>query len=806
MKQKKPPIPEKMELLSLGEPNYTRQQWLSYIQDRIRAFKKVLRAKGSDQRIGMSEPMIKRRTEALLDSMPYIEKRYGSLPGLQPTVSNSLGKAWVHLNILASSTYNAMASDFYLLYAAALWILDQLDDVPGAYWTIQKYLPKDEEALDELDWPPFWDAYYDLHLIQSVVYVLENRNTDIAPLEIDAMQNRCVFNSDLTAKGKHHEDVESRRNFESILALIPQERIDAAVAHFQLLFDQWLDQYFQCLSVMEAKKAKCIEKANTVAEEYNHYRDEVIALVNVPEKKPSKPAKPAISPLVMNPQAQKAPLLSPEEMFKSFSLQNNGLFPGSAVSGASVPDSRVASLFYTADRNDSPTSRLMDIAHQMEQAVDRNADANEELDEVVDQISAFTFSMSREGMMTKEYCARECGEDVAALLKEIEISDPYELCFALLYLIDDPQRRAVSCTEDRIDAFELPWLYGAGTSFMQLVTQALPWAFEEYEEEYDPVWSPDDEDEEQLSFLQAKDAAATPRKRVLPDFYERRFVSDEDVKRNLAQLIYEETGCVPPRNMEKYAGIVKGLRRKGARAKDLPVLLSLITLSGYAQRQHQALNLNQDPWMEKLLSGEERDEDDAEHDAHNESAAKKDWTKEELLEQANALQEQAAQYQEQNKRLRATVHDLEQKSRRAEKTLSDTKAAAEMERRELADLRELIFNRENGAEEETEEEIQDAAFPYEVQQDTLIFGGHQTWLRAIRQLLKGNIRFIDKDLNFDVGIVRHAERIWIQTNALSHTQYYRIMDTARTFHKPVRYFAYASAVKCARQVADSEAE
>lgn len=95
MKQKKPPIPEKIELLSLGEPNYTRQQGLSYIQDRIRALKKVLRKKGSDQRIGMSEPMIRRRTDALLDSMPYIEKRYGALPGLHPSIFNTLGKAWV---------------------------------------------------------------------------------------------------------------------------------------------------------------------------------------------------------------------------------------------------------------------------------------------------------------------------------------------------------------------------------------------------------------------------------------------------------------------------------------------------------------------------------------------------------------------------------------------------------------------------------------------------------------------------------------------------------------------------------------
>ena len=328
--------------------------------------------------------IVNNNIHSLKSPMPYIEKRYGALPGLQPAISNTLGKAWVHLNILASSTYNSLASDSYLLYAAALWILDQLDSTPGAYWEIQKFLPKDEEALDKLDWPPIWDAYYDYSLIQSVVYALENRNSDIAPMEIDAAQNRRVFNSDLTAKGKHHEDAESRRNFESILALIPQERIDTAVEHFQKLFDDWLDQYFQCLSVMEVKKAKCVEKANAYAEEYNRYREEVITLVNAPVKKASKPAAPVPSPLVMNPQAQKKPLSSPEDMFKSFSLKNNGLFTTPAAFGTDAHDSRFASLFYTAERDDSPSSRLMDLAHKMERAVDRNADANEGLDAVVD--------------------------------------------------------------------------------------------------------------------------------------------------------------------------------------------------------------------------------------------------------------------------------------------------------------------------------------------------------------------------------------------------------------------------------------
>lgn len=55
-------------------------------------------------------------------------------------------------------------------------------------------------------------------------------------------------------------------------------------------------------------------------------------------------------------------------------------------------------------------------------------------------------------------------------------------------------------------------------------------------------------------------------------------------------------------------------------------------------------------------------------------------------------------------------------------------------------------------------------------------------------------------LIFDTGLVKHAEVIWIQPNALSHPMYWRVLDTARTYGKPVRYFAFASWIKCAEQV------
>ena len=88
----------------------------------------------------------------------------------------------------------------------------------------------------------------------------------------------------------------------------------------------------------------------------------------------------------------------------------------------------------------------------------------------------------------------------------------------------------------------------------------------------------------------------------------------------------------------------------------------------------------------------------------------------------------------------------------------------------------------------------------------LVFGGHATWIKAIKPLLTGCIRFIDKNKGFDNAIIRHADIVWIQPNALSHSQYYTIIDAVRQLKKPVRYFTYASALKCARQLCLADQE
>ena len=120
------------------------------------------------------------------------------------------------------------------------------------------------------------------------------------------------------------------------------------------------------------------------------------------------------------------------------------------------------------------------------------------------------------------------------------------------------------------------------------------------------------------------------------------------------------------------------------------------------------------------------------------------------------------------------------------------------EHRELADLRELVFNQENS--DEVPEEVsaeEEIAFPYETKLRTVVFGGHETFLKQIRPKFT-NVRFVDAgQYAFSPDIVRNADIVWIQNNRISHSQYYRIINTARQYGIQVRYFPYASADKCA---------
>lgn len=85
----------------------------------------------------------------------------------------------------------------------------------------------------------------------------------------------------------------------------------------------------------------------------------------------------------------------------------------------------------------------------------------------------------------------------------------------------------------------------------------------------------------------------------------------------------------------------------------------------------------------------------------------------------------------------------------------------------------------------------------------MVFGGHDSWTREIKPKLP-DVRFIDRNMVPNSDMIRKADVVWIQTNAISHGYYYKIIDEVRKYNVRVRYFSFASASKCAEQIVADE--
>lgn len=116
--------------------------------------------------------------------------------------------------------------------------------------------------------------------------------------------------------------------------------------------------------------------------------------------------------------------------------------------------------------------------------------------------------------------------------------------------------------------------------------------------------------------------------------------------------------------------------------------------------------------------------------------------------------------------LKSALHTAEKKAVDAAKQLEQQQKQSEAEHRELADLREIMFNRDELENDIADEPVDSKVYPYTVQKSTVVFGGHETWVKVLKPLLKGDIKFIAKEMKIDVSLVRYADAIWIQCNAI----------------------------------------
>ena len=151
--------------------------------------------------------------------------------------------------------------------------------------------------------------------------------------------------------------------------------------------------------------------------------------------------------------------------------------------------------------------------------------------------------------------------------------------------------------------------------------------------------------------------------------------------------------------------------------------------------------------------------------------------------------------------LKESLRKTEIKERNLDIKVTEIQDEASSDKQELIELRELIYKIQNSSVDEEEVQESSISFPYRTKAKVVVFGGHATWLKVIVKLLP-NVKFIDPYADPDVNTIRNADVVWMQTNAMPHNKYNKIMEIVRMKKIPVKYFAYASAEKCALQLAE----
>lgn len=727
--------------------------WMKTIREEIQHIRQAhAKVMNKNKRIttamlDLDHSMEKRRIKALVNSLNSLDEHRQKFAG-----------DWTTLNIFSDS-YATLLYDGHILTAASIWILDKLNELDIPWDKVYPLLPQDEDLLDDFYEFDFWDSQYKEELIASVQYVLHCRNIDIAPLERDGSDGERSITSNLAAEGKDHADVPSRRAFEALLELLPQQMKDDAVKQFENCLEVWKARYFAGVEYLRSEYLEKQNAINSVRREINSLRDKVEEKADhlMAERKSKKNAKKAMTKNAVNKPPVNALFLNQNQMKTDFPVLSptNPLFSGKPIASVFSGD---MDGFGRSAKIEMEIKTYLDKLKELD---DLHDEAAKELDDSVDKRSKFLYYMGHRGYISTPMYQEFFDGKVPDVVKPLPITDPYEMCFALLYLVETGS--------------DIPWLYGSCIGMMYEVVDYLPWGLYDYDEMEDPYWM---------------DTPPSASKQPdFPNWYQRDYAwkgEDEYDARNLAQIVYETTGCLMPRDLHHYDAELKNLGKYGIRQNKAIAILYCMLALGNSRRQMPANNLKPD-YM-RFISDQETDA------ADDKKQAPQDW------------ETQKAALEKEIHRLRSALHSAEKSAEDARKRLENQQRTAEAEHRELADLREIIFNKEefDNYDMDSAESIDESKYPYTVQKSTVIFGGHETWVKALKPMLKGDIKFIAKEMKIDVSLVRYADVVWIQTNAIPHRSYNNIVNTARKLGKPIRYFANASAAKCAEQIVESD--
>ena len=665
----------------------------------------------------------KRRIRATIATMEEVKKRVQHLCPDVPDIY-STEEEWIEINAFPSPAYDYEERFTFSALASAIWMLDQIRD-SNRMKKLEAVLPI-ADSVDEIIYPPVWDPCHGNEVLYNMMHAILHRNDpDLQSGEGSSgnVKIQRFYMTESLAEQKVSSQWKKRMTFDSILALIPSEAVDAAEQMYQEKYWDFVTRYFlsrQVVCRMDVKLKADIDdferRSSEILSAFQDKQAEIARTVPAPQ----------IHPLQLwNHSKMEIPMQSAATEYQQ--------------------------MFAKVQSIDAERMRLES----------REVALNDLLDSFGKEMWAITSKPN-------SYLERKYGKEIAAIWKDFEISDPYAMCFAFMSLLDKGS--------------DLPWCYCAGVNLHACYAASLPWPRMKFHPYNDGIWYHCKPDQEGFSF--GPDGSELPKKIRIPEFddwtklqFEDKMADDSDdvEKFNLSHIMYELTGCIMPRKMDRYIPALKILDRYGIRGKKTLPLLYCASALGEA-RHRSSLSL-----FDRLL---ESLENESEEEAADEQSA------EEMKSQIKSLQAEV-------KRLKEASYEAGREVQEERLRYESLAQKAANDAQELHDLRELMFNQQNDLYDAQETAV-DISFPYQTSRRIIVFGGHDSWCKEMKPKFP-DIRFIDREMLPNPDMIRRADEIWIQTNALSHKHFYRIIDEVRKYNIPLRYFAYSGVSKCAEQ-------
>ncbi len=731
-----------------GPGEISMADWSQIFQSEVcKAFKKAryLNSRSVPFQYDLNDAMGKRREKAFLNTLDVIYELFGGKYSESYMESVDLGCDWLKLCLFPCS-YTAMENEMHIICGASVWMLDRIgttEEKQAELMSILQETEGKEEEEEDQEIFSVWDPVHGDSMIRRMSKVIRDRNRDCGKPEKTA-DGRRVLTDSVTAEGKNFRDAASRHVFESVMLLIPAEERERAVLNFERYFSEWVDRYFRCASIV---RSEAVSVRETMARKIN----QLLELGKACDELEKGTFQAACRDVTCG---------IPMEISEGYDRYFTALLMEGEFSEADDEE----------EDKDDPFDGTIKMSPESVKGIDpalvRRKRCRKRLEKLSDECeSAWTDlrEKRRKDIQFKKDCVlygadpaknyeEMFGREVAAQMRPLTIPDPFEACFAFLYLIEKGS--------------DIPWLYGPCMGLMREVSRLLPWAA----------------GNERPERIPDPDGQESGTGEEITDWFEMKYSRKTEtgtVRKNLAQLLYEETGCLMPRLLTAGEDEKSKLKEAGVpEAERLMLLTAKSTLEQARKSAEVRGRLAAEAFQKALEKAEEHE---------------------------TVPQEEIEGLFGEIRRLEKLLSEAEHRAAKARAELITEKNSYASERRELADLRDTLFILQNPEEEEKPLKTK-VSFPYEVRENTIVIGGHESWEKAIRPLLSGNIRFISKNLNFDPVIIRNADVIWIQTNAICHSQYNRVMKAARQYNKPIRYFAYSGAEKGAVQIAENDQE